>query len=74
MKVVNKYYLSKSEFTLAHDCHTKLYYKKLKYPLTNDQNEYLQYLARGGYMVGKLATLLYPGGISIDIGSDHQTA
>jgi hypothetical protein len=69
-----KNYLSKSDFMLAHNCSTKLYYKKLHYPSTNDENEYLQHLARGGYMVGKLATLLYPGGITIESVSDHQSA
>ena len=68
------HYLSKSDFIVADDCNTKLYYKKLQYPSTDDENEYLQYLARGGYMVGKLATLLYPGGITIETGSDHKTA
>jgi hypothetical protein len=46
----------------------------MKYPSSNDDNEYLQHLARGGYMVGKLATLLYPEGIAIETGSDHQAA
>lgn len=71
---MNKIYLSKSDFTLAQDCHTKLFYKKRHYPSLNDENEYMQHLARGGYMVGKLATLLYPGGIRIDSGPDLQDA
>lgn len=71
---MTKIYLSKSDFMIAHDCQTKLYYKKMKYPSSNDDNEYLQHLARGGYMVGKLATLLYPGGITIETGSDHEAA
>jgi uncharacterized protein DUF2779 len=65
------YFLSKSDYKVAHSCPTKLYYKKRHYPNLNEQNEYLQHLARGGYMVGKLATLLYPDGIEIDTGSDH---
>jgi hypothetical protein len=70
----HNYYLSKSDFVVAHDCNTKLYYKKLKYPSANDDNEYLQHLAKGGYMVGKLATLLYPDGILIETGSDIRAA
>jgi len=66
--------LSKSDYKIAHDCPTKLYYKKKHYPNLNDENEYLQQLARGGYMVGKLATLLYPNGIEIDTGSNHEEA
>lgn len=67
-------YLSKSDYKIAHDCHTKLFYKKKEYPSTNDSNEYLQFLAQGGYMVGKLATLYYPDGIEITTGRDHSLA
>ena len=66
--------LSKSDFMLASDCPTKLYYKKKKFPSSADENDYLEHLARGGYMVGKLATLLYPGGIMIDSGSNQTDA
>jgi hypothetical protein len=68
------YYLSKSDFILALDCPAKLYYKKKSYPTLDDDNEYLHHLARGGYMVGKYATLHYPDGIDIDTGSDHSKA
>ena len=57
--------LSKSDFKVAQSCVTKLYYKKKRYPTTNDGNEYMQLLAEGGYMVGKLAQLLYTNGIEI---------
>ena len=57
--------LSKSDFKVAQSCVTKLYYKKMRYPTTNDGNEYMQLLADGGYMVGKLAQLLYTDGIEI---------
>lgn len=57
--------LSKSDFKLASDCPQKLLYKKDKYPTTNEENEYLQMLAEGGYIVGKMAQLLYPEGIEI---------
>jgi hypothetical protein len=62
---MKKNYLSKSDFKVAMTCPTKLYYRKLKYPTTNDENEFMQMLAEGGYMVGKLATLLFPGGIDL---------
>jgi hypothetical protein len=58
-------YLSKSDFKVARECVTKLYYKKLDYPNTNECNEYLQLLAEGGYIVGKMAQLMYPNGIEI---------
>lgn len=66
--------LSKSDYKVAHNCYTKLFYKKKGYPSTNDTNEYLRFLAQGGYMVGKLATLYYPQGIEIATGRDHKLA
>ena len=58
-------YISKSDFKVSRECATKLYYKKLDYPNTNEKNEYLQLLAEGGYIVGKMAQLIYPNGIEI---------
>lgn len=58
--------LSKSDFKLARNCPTKLYYKKNHYPSLNEGNEYMEYLAEGGYAVGKLAQLLHPSGIRIE--------
>jgi len=57
--------LSKSDFQLASDCPKKLIYKKQGYPTSNDTNEYMEMLAQGGYVVGTMATLLYPDGIEI---------
>lgn len=58
-------YLSKSDFKVARTCRTKLYYKKLGYPSVQDQDEYLQFLADGGYMVEAIAKLCHPGGVEI---------
>jgi hypothetical protein len=58
-------YLSKSDFKVAQTCPTKLYYKKNKYPSQKDENDYFALLADGGFMIGKLAQLLYPDGIEI---------
>lgn len=69
-----RYLLSKSDFTTARSCHTKIYYKKKGYPDTKSLNEYMRFLAEGGYMVGKLATLKYPSGLPIETGDDHQKA
>jgi hypothetical protein len=67
--------LSKSDFKVAMTCPTKLYYRKLKYPTTMEGNEFMEMLAEGGYMVGKLATLLYPGGIDLsNEGSPEKSA
>lgn len=65
-------YLSKSNFVLAHDCPTKLYYKKKRFPSSKDTDEYLKFLAKGGYAVGKLATLYYPEGIEIKTGNPEE--
>ena len=59
-------YLSKSDFKVAQTCPTKLYYKRNKYPSINEENDYLSLLADGGFMIGKLAQLLYPEGIEIE--------
>jgi hypothetical protein len=63
-------YLSKSDFKVARTCATKLYYKKLGYPSTRDDDPYLQFLADGGYMVEAIARLLHPDGI--EIGFDRE--
>src|ERR1700679_993641 len=57
--------LSKSDFKIARDCPTKLYYKKKDYPNSNEENEYMMYLAEGGYLIGKYAQLLYPNGVEV---------
>lgn len=57
--------LSKSDFTLACSCAKKLIYKKANYPTTLEGNEFMELLADGGYLIGKYATLHYPGGIEI---------
>lgn len=38
-------YLSKSDFKIARTCGTKLYYRKLRYPTTQDDDPYLNFLA-----------------------------
>lgn len=58
-------YLSKSDFKIARECQTKLYYHKLNYPTSKESNEYLQLLAEGGFVVGKMAQLQYPDGIEV---------
>ena len=56
-------YFTKSLFTLALECPTKLYYqKKSEYPSTKQENEFLNALAEGGFQVGALARSYYPDG------------
>ncbi len=58
--------LSKTDFKVALDCPTKLYYRKKNYASVKDGNTYMEYLAEGGYAVAKMATLYFPTGIRID--------
>jgi hypothetical protein len=69
-------YLSKTDFKVAQTCATKLYYRKLGYPSNCDDDEYLQFLADGGYMVEAIAKLLYAEGIEVgfDKGPEESAA
>ena len=58
-------YLSKSDFKACLDCPTKLYYRKNAYPSALDDDEYLRFLADGGFMVEFIAKAQYPGGIDL---------
>lgn len=57
--------LSKSDFKVARTCPTKLYYKKLGYPSALDADQYLAFLADGGYMIETIAKLLHSEGFEI---------
>src|SRR5690242_1595762 len=57
--------LSKTDFKLASTCGKKLVYKKASYPTLNDADDYMEMLANSGYAVGKLAQLLYSGGVEV---------
>ncbi|HEX5654940.1 MAG TPA: hypothetical protein VFX58_17815, partial [Chitinophagaceae bacterium] len=65
---MNERYLTKSRYKLALECPTKLYYtgKKSLYYDTKVDNEFLKALAEGGFQVGELAKLYYPGGYQIE--------
>jgi hypothetical protein len=69
-------YLSKTDFKAARTCATKLYYKKLGYPSMRDDDEYLQFLADGGYMIETIAKVCYPHGseIGFDKGPEQSAA
>lgn len=60
-------YLTKSRFKLAVECPTKLYYtrKPAVYGNSLEENDFLQALAEGGFQIGELAKLMYPGGIEV---------
>lgn len=67
-------YVSKSDFKAARECPTKLYYRKNNYPNINQEDEFLQLLAEGGFMVGKMAQFYFPEGIEIPGGRDQEAA
>lgn len=59
-------YLTKSRFKLATECPRKLFYTgKDEYANTKSDDEFLQSLAEGGYQVGEMAKLMFPGGVEI---------
>lgn len=57
-------YLTKSRFKLALECPSKLYYtgKRKEYADRKPHDPFLQALAEGGFQVGELAKLYFPGG------------
>ena len=63
--------LTKTRFVLATECATKLYYKDnaAHYVDASLDDHYLKALAEGGFQVGALAQIMYPGGELIDGGS-----
>jgi hypothetical protein len=73
--MVNPRYLTKSRFKLAIECPTKLFYygKPKEYMDTSAEDAFLQALAEGGFQVGEMAKLLYPGGHEIT-SKVHQEA
>jgi hypothetical protein len=59
-------YLTKSRFKVGYECPTKLFYLDDKsYGNNKIDNSFLSALAEGGFQVGELAKLYYPGGTEI---------
>lgn len=67
--------LTKSRFKLGCECPTKLFYtgKPAVYGDNNDDDAFLRALAEGGFQVGKLAQLEFPGGKEI-IAKDYESS
>lgn len=64
---MEKRYLTKSLFQLAMECPEKLYFTgKDEYVNNQLADPFLQALAEGGFQVGELAKLYYPGGYTVD--------
>ena len=69
-------YLTKSRFKTAVECPTKLFYtgKAREYANAMSEDLFLQSLAEGGFQVGELAKLMYPGGIEITANTHEAQA
>jgi hypothetical protein len=67
-------YVTKSDFKACFDCRTKLFYRKNEYPSNLDENEYMQFLADGGFMVELIAKAKYPTGVDLAAERDPQRA
>lgn len=67
-------FLTKSDFKVAQTCATKLYYRKRKYPTTLEDDEYLAFLADGGFMVEALAHLHFPQGMEMPFHAGVENA
>jgi hypothetical protein len=65
-------YLTKSDVKACYECRTKLYYLKREYPTNHDENEYLQFLADGGFMIETVAKAQYPHGVDLAAERDPQ--
>ncbi len=62
--------LSKSDYTLATTCETKLHFRENRFPDNRGSSPYLRLLADGGFMVDALARAAYPDGILLEPGWD----
>ncbi len=58
-------FLTKSDFKVAADCRTKLFYRKNAYPTNLEKNDYLRFLADGGFMIEFIAKARFPSGIDL---------
>lgn len=60
-------YLTKSRFKLGLECPTKMFYNAMRDQYADQQKDdpFLMALAEGGFQVGEMAKLMYPGGIEI---------
>jgi hypothetical protein len=58
-------FVTKSDFTACFGCRTKLYYRKGGYPSAADDDEYLRFLADGGFMVEFVTKAQYPDGVDL---------
>lgn len=72
--MIVKRYLTKSRFVLATECPTKLFYTgKAEYANQSVDDSFLLALAEGGFQVGELAKLYFPGGHNV-AQIDHEEA
>jgi hypothetical protein len=68
--------LTKSRYRLGCECPTKIFYgnDRNHYTNTKSDNEFLKALAEGGFQVGELARLMYPGSLVDTLTTDKALA
>lgn len=67
-------FLTKSDFKACYECGTKLFYRKNGYDDRRRENEYLRFLADGGFMIEFLAKARFPNGHDLSSETHQQTA
>lgn len=67
-------YLTKSDFKACVDCPTRLHYRKARFPSAKDDDEYLQFLADGGFMIEFLAKARFADSVDLVELRDPVTA
>lgn len=75
--MTTKRWLSKSRFKVGYECPAKLYFNEQPkiYGNKNRENEFLKALAQGGFQVGALAKVYFPGGIDLEgLNADEAVA
>src|ERR1035438_10928839 len=58
-------YLTKSDLVACLECRTKMYYRKTGYPSRLVDDEYMQFLSDGGYVVEFIAKATYPDHVDL---------
>ncbi|MCB9030534.1 MAG: DUF2779 domain-containing protein [Deltaproteobacteria bacterium] len=71
---MSKNLLTKTDYKVARECPTKLYYTKQKYNSKISGNDYLEFLKEGGHIVGEMARVIHPGGIYIGMADGVEAA
>ncbi|MCO6432187.1 MAG: DUF2779 domain-containing protein [Deltaproteobacteria bacterium] len=67
-------FLTKTDYKLARQCPTKLFYFRRGYPSSSQLSEYLELLKDGGHMIGEMARVVHREGIYVGLGEGLEAA